>query len=158
MAIFGKGNDSKPVEPPPPARPAVPASSPAPAASGAVAAPAPRSGVTCVIGSKITIKGEVTGDEDVVVEGTIEGQVRITRDCRVSPTGSVKASIEAQSIIVSGEVTGNCTASSRVEIQATGRLTGDIRAPRIVIAEGAMFRGTSDMSGRRDEPKDKAAS
>src|SRR3989304_4908220 len=50
---------------------------------------------------------------------------------------------------IKGEVAGDCNASARVEVQATGRLTGNIRAPRIVIAEGAMFRGNSDMSGDR---------
>jgi cytoskeletal protein CcmA (bactofilin family) len=104
-----------------------------------------------VIGAKTTIKGEITGDEDVLVEGTVEGQVRITRDLRVGQGGLVKASLEAQSIVVSGEVVGDLTAASRVEIQASGRVTGNIRAPKIVIAEGAMFKGNSDMSGRKDK-------
>jgi cytoskeletal protein CcmA (bactofilin family) len=97
------------------------------------------------------VKGEVLGDEDVVVEGVIEGQVRISRDLRVSPGGSVRATVDAQSVIVSGEVLGDCTAAQRVEIQASGRLTGNIRAPKIVIAEGAVFKGNSDMSGRKDK-------
>ncbi|HUG55085.1 MAG TPA: polymer-forming cytoskeletal protein, partial [Vicinamibacteria bacterium] len=97
--------------------------------------------------------GEITGDEDVVVDGNVEGQIRITRDLRVGAGGVVKATVEAQSIIVSGEVIGDCVASSRVEIQATGKLTGNIRAPKIVIAEGAMFRGNSDMSARKDDKK-----
>jgi cytoskeletal protein CcmA (bactofilin family) len=66
----------------------------------------------------------------------------------------VKANVEAQSIVVSGELTGDCHATHRVEIQATGKLTGNIRAPRVVIAEGATFRGNSDMSGRREEKKE----
>jgi cytoskeletal protein CcmA (bactofilin family) len=150
MGIFGN-SDSKPAEPPPPARPAGPpvaekdkAAAPAPA----VAKPG-----TCMIASKTVIKGEITGDEDVVVEGNVEGQIRITRDLRVGANGVVKATVEAQSIIVSGELIGDCQASVRVEIQATGRLTGNIRAPKIVIAEGAMFRGNSDMSARKDDKK-----
>src|SRR5437762_2232859 len=95
---------------------------------------------TCLIAPKTVVKGEITGDEDVVVEGSVEGQIRITRDLRVGANGSVKATVEAQAIIVSGELIGDCTATSRVEIQSTGRLTGNIRAPKIVIAEGAMFR------------------
>ena len=63
-------------------------------------------------------------------------------------SGSVRANVEANSVIVSGEVLGDCTAAVRVDIQATGRLTGNIRAPKIVIAEGAVFRGNSDMSPR----------
>jgi cytoskeletal protein CcmA (bactofilin family) len=116
-------------------------------------APPARPG-TCVIGPKTTIKGEISGDEDLVIEGNVEGQVRITRDLRVAPGGMLKATVEAQSVSVSGEVVGDCQATGRVEIQATGRLTGNIRAPKIVIAEGAMFRGNSDMTGRKEERKD----
>jgi cytoskeletal protein CcmA (bactofilin family) len=104
-----------------------------------------------VIGAKTTVKGEITGDEDVLVEGVVEGQIRISRDLRVGAGGTVKATVEAQSVVVSGEVVGDCGAVSRVEIQATGRVTGNIRAPKIVIAEGAMFKGNSDMSGRKDK-------
>lgn len=148
MGIFGKPPDQKPTSPSP-----SPASTPAATSAATV----PPSRGACVIGTKTVIKGDVLGDEDVIVEGTIEGQVRITRDLRVSPGGSVRAAVEAQSVIVSGEVVGDCTASQRVEIQASGRLTGNIRAPKIVIAEGALFKGNSDMSGRKEDRKDKAA-
>jgi cytoskeletal protein CcmA (bactofilin family) len=111
-----------------------------------------------VIGAKTTFKGEISGDEDILVDGTVEGEIRITRDLRVGQAGVVKASVAAQSLIVSGEVVGDCEAMTRVEIQSTGKLTGNIRAPKIVIAEGAMFRGNSDMSSRnKDERKDKLA-
>lgn len=150
MSIFGKPPDgSKPVEPTPPGRPAPPPAPSHPAAPGAPARPG-----TCVIGAKTTIKGEITGDEDLVIEGNVEGQIRITRDLRVAPGGVLKATVEAQSVSVSGEVVGDCQATTRVEIQATGRLTGNIRAPKIVIAEGAMFRGNSDMTGKKEERKD----
>ena len=150
MGIFGN-SDSKPPDGPPPGRPANPP--PAEKEKGASPAPAgPRPG-TCVVAAKTVIKGEITGDEDIVVEGNVEGQIRITRDLRVGANGVVKATVEAQSIIVSGELVGDCQASARVEIQATGRLTGNIRAPKIVIAEGAMFRGNSDMSARKDDKK-----
>ena len=152
MGIFGNSDSKPPEAPPPTARPASPpprrrrkrASSPA---------PAPSKPGTCVIAAKTVIKGEITGDEDIVVEGNVEGQIRITRDLRVGANGVVKATVEAQSIIVSGELVGDCQASVRVEIQSTGRLTGNIRAPKIVIAEGAMFRGNSDMSARKDDKK-----
>jgi cytoskeletal protein CcmA (bactofilin family) len=110
-----------------------------------------------VIGPKTTVKGEITGDEDILVEGMVEGQIRIGRDLRIGPGGSVRAKVEAQSVMVSGELLGDCHATSRVEIQSTGRLTGNIRAPRVVIAEGATFKGNSDMSFRADERRDKSA-
>jgi cytoskeletal protein CcmA (bactofilin family) len=157
MSLFGKGPENKPADnSQAPSKPVgSPAPAPAPAPAPTVAGrpvPAPvSSGAACVVGAKTTFKGEISGDEDILVEGRVEGQIRITRDIRVGPTGNVKASIDAQSIVVSGEVTGDCSATSRVEIQASGKLTGNIRAPKIVIAEGAMFKGNSDMSPRKDK-------
>lgn len=147
MGIFGKPLENAPktnITPPPKVAPVAPLS---PAG--------PRTPSPCVIGSKTVIKGEILGDEDVLVEGTVEGQVKIARDLRIAPGGVVKATVDAQAVVVSGELVGDCGALSRIEIQATGRLTGNIRAPRIVIAEGAMFKGNSDMTGKKEERKDK---
>ena len=142
MGIFGKAPDQKPAD--------APSAAPRPNPAPAPVAPAPaRSGSACIIGAKTTVKGEIGGDEDILVEGTVEGQIKINRDLRVGPGGVVKATGEAQSIVVSGESVGDCQAANRVEIQATGRLTGNIRAPRVVIAEGAVFKGNSDMTGRK---------
>jgi cytoskeletal protein CcmA (bactofilin family) len=110
-----------------------------------------------VIGAKTVVKGEIGGDEDVIVEGTIEGQVRIARDLHVAQGGSVKANVAAHSVVVAGELLGDCIASHKVEIASTGRLTGNIRAPKIVIAEGAVFKGNSDMSSRKEERKEHTA-
>jgi len=147
MGLFGKEPDGKPAPAAPPTQRPAPQNAPAqPHAARAT-------GSACVIGAKTTVKGEITGDEDVLVEGSVEGQVRISRDLRVAASGSVRANIEANSVIVSGELLGDCTAAVRVDIQATGRLTGNIRAPKIVIAEGAVFRGNSDMSPRQSETR-----
>jgi cytoskeletal protein CcmA (bactofilin family) len=157
MGIFGKPTDNKPPDPPVPGpapapRPAAAAAPPAPHAPAASAAQAVRtvSPTLCVLGANTTIKGEILGDEDVVIEGTVEGQIRIGRELRIGQGGKVRATVSAQSVVVSGEMQGDCEAHTRVEIQATGRLIGNIRAPKIVIAEGAVFRGNSDMSGRSD--------
>jgi cytoskeletal protein CcmA (bactofilin family) len=163
MGLFGKPPENKPSDPAPsasapsprPAPAAAPAPSPAP--RGPQAAPVAGGSTPCVIGANITVKGEITGDEDLLVEGTVEGQIRVSRELRVGPRGKVKADVTAQSVVVSGELVGDCEATGRVEIQATGRLMGNIRAPKVVIAEGAVFRGNSDMSGRRDERKDRVA-
>ena len=144
MGIFGKGPDSKPPE--------TAAQRPAATAPAASAR-----GTPCVVGAKTIVKGEIGGEEDVVVEGTVEGHVRIAKDLRVAPSGSVKANVSAQSVIVAGELIGDCHAAHKVEITATGRVTGNIRAPKIVIAEGAVFKGNSDMSGRKDERKEQTA-
>jgi len=147
MGIFGKAPGPK-VGPEPSLVPVLPATAP-PALAAA--------GPTCVIGPKTTFRGELTGDDDVVVEGTLEGQVRITRDLRVSARGTVRATVRARAVVVAGELVGECHAEGKVEIQATGRMTGDIHAPKVVIAEGAMFRGNSDMSGRKEQRPDKVA-
>ena len=152
MGIFGKSEDTKAPDTPGIAPRLAAPPAPTPQAHGAPAR-APSTG-TCVIGAKTVVKGEITGDEDVVVDGLVDGSVRITRDLRVGNGGTVKATVEAQSIIVSGELVGDCVATTRVEIQATGKVSGNIRAPRIVIAEGAMFRGNSDMSARKDGSKE----
>jgi cytoskeletal protein CcmA (bactofilin family) len=148
MGLFGKEPEGKPAPAATPTqqRPAIPNAAPQPQASRAA-------GSACVIGAKTTVKGEITGDEDVLVEGAVEGLVNISRDLRVAASGSVRANVEANSVIVSGEVLGDCTAAVRVDIQSTGRLTGNIRAPKIVIAEGAVFRGNSDMSPRQGEAR-----
>ena len=130
----------------PPAPPAARIAAPGPGRAPRPCGPLP---TLCVLGAKTTVKGEILGDEDVVIEGTVEGQIRIGRDLRIGQGGEVRATVSAQSVVVSGEMQGDCEAHTRVEIQATGRLIGNIRAPKIVIAEGAVFRGNSDMSGRR---------
>jgi cytoskeletal protein CcmA (bactofilin family) len=149
MGLFGKPGDVKPASPHEPPRPAPPP----PSYSGAPVDPRN----TCVIGPKTVIKGELRSEEDVVVEGSVEGKIHSSRDVRVGQGGTVKATVEGQTVVVSGEIVGDCAAVVRVELQSSGRLTGNIRAPKIVIAEGAMFKGNSDMSGRKDERKDKAA-
>ncbi len=148
MSLFGKTVDTKQPEPPKGRSAAQPHPAPSPISA---AAPGVARSTSCVIGPKTTAKGDLVGDEDLLVEGTVEGQIRITRDLRVGPSGVVRATVHAAAVVVSGELVGDCTASIRVEIQATGRLMGNIRAPKIVIAEGAVFRGNSDMSALRDK-------
>ena len=153
MGIFGKP-EQKPATP---VASKIPSHAPVPTAPPtslglAPPATAPRAASgACVVGAKTTIKGEISGDEDILVEGTVEGQIHITKDLRVGPGGVVKAKVQAQSVVVSGDLLGDCEATHRVEIQASGKLLGNIRAPRVVIAEGASFKGNSDMTGRGGE-------
>jgi cytoskeletal protein CcmA (bactofilin family) len=149
MGIFGK-TDDKPGQSAPRASVPAPSTAPAPAPARAAAL---GSGFTCVIGAKTQVKGEITGAENVVVEGVVEGTIRITGDLRIGPGGVVKATVSAQSVLIAGELVGDCHATQRAEIQASGRLTGNIRAPRVVIVEGATFRGNSDMSPGREGEK-----
>jgi cytoskeletal protein CcmA (bactofilin family) len=151
MGIFGK-TDVKPVEAA--KHPPAPAPAPPPPHKQPAPGPARPSGATAasasVIGAKTQFKGEITGTETVVVEGVVEGTVRITGPLKVAPGGTVKANVSAQSVVIAGELVGDCHASERVEIEAAGRLNGNIRAPRVVIVEGATFRGNSDMAPRKE--------
>ena len=103
------------------------------------------------IGKSIVIKGEVSGSEDLTIEGQVEGKIEL-RDhvLTVGSTGHVHAHVAAKSIIVLGQVRGNLTASEKVDIWEKGSVEGDLVAPRVAIADGAEFRGSIDM--RRKEP------
>lgn len=98
-----------------------------------------------VIGASILISGKLTGDEDLTVRGRVEGEVNLTRTLIVEPSGIVKANVSVKNAIVSGVVVGNIAATESVELTTEGRMVGDIRAPRVIIVDGASFRGRVDM-------------
>ena len=102
-----------------------------------------------VIGSSIVIDGEITGEEPVVVQGTVKGRVAVGDNVFVEPNATVEADVEAESVEVAGVLTGNVTAAGRVELKADGKMIGDIKAPRILIADGALFKGNIDMDVER---------
>ncbi|MCP4196645.1 MAG: polymer-forming cytoskeletal protein [Proteobacteria bacterium] len=98
-----------------------------------------------IIGSSIVIDGEISGDEDLVIQGTVKGRIVLKENLYVEQSGVVEADIETNNVEISGQVTGNIAASEKVEITAGGRTVGDIKAPRILIADGATFKGNVDM-------------
>lgn len=98
-----------------------------------------------VIGSGIVIDGEISGDAPVVVEGTVKGRIALDAMVSVAEEGVVEADIDSAEVEISGSVTGNIAAGDRVEIRPEGRVVGDIRSPRILIADGASFKGHIDM-------------
>ncbi len=100
-----------------------------------------------VIGSTIVIDGEITGDEDLVVQGTIKGRVSLRENIVVEESGVLEANIETSTITIHGTVTGDIQASERAELKSNCHVVGDIRAPRILIADGASFKGNVDMEG-----------
>lgn len=100
---------------------------------------------TTVIGSSITIDGEISGEESVTILGTVKGKIALSQPVVVEPGATVEADIDTMSISVSGRVTGNITARERVDVRADGKVIGDIKAPRISIADGASFKGNVDM-------------
>ena len=98
------------------------------------------------IGQSIHIKGDVIGNEDLTIEGKVEGKVFLKdHNLTVGANGKLVAEIQAKTVMVLGEVTGNITADDKVEVAATGSMRGDIQAPRVVLADGAKFKGAIDM-------------
>ncbi len=98
-----------------------------------------------IIGESILINGNLNGDEDLTVRGRVEGTVTLTKTLVVEPTGVVKAEVQVKNCVIAGAVVGNVTASESVEITKDGRMVGDISAPRVIIVDGASFRGRIDM-------------
>ena len=105
------------------------------------------------IGKSICIKGELSGNEDLTIEGTVEGKIDLREhNLVVGSTGRIQAEVHAKAVTIQGEVTGNVHAEDRIELATSGTVKGDLVAPRIVIADGARFKGTVDM----DKPGDKS--
>lgn len=101
------------------------------------------------IGKSITIRGDLSGDEDLVLDGRIEGRVELSdHHLTIGPNGQIQAELSAKEITIDGRVVGNVTATERVEIGETGRLDGDVEAPRILVQEGAQLNGTVTMKTR----------
>jgi cytoskeletal protein CcmA (bactofilin family) len=98
-----------------------------------------------VIGESILISGSLNGDEDLTVRGRVEGTLTLTKTLSVEPTGIVKAEVQVKNCVIAGVVVGNVTATESVEITKEGRMVGDIAAPRVIIVDGASFRGRIDM-------------
>jgi cytoskeletal protein CcmA (bactofilin family) len=100
-----------------------------------------------MIGQSIVFKGELTGDEDLEIDGQVEGDVNLkNHQLTIGANGHLKAEVAAKSIIVIGRVKGNLIATERIEIQATGVVEGDVHAPRLNVEEGAVLNGSIDMS------------
>ena len=98
------------------------------------------------IGKSVVIKGELSGSEDLTIEGHVEGRIDLKDHLlTIGPNGKIKAEVFAKAVVVLGEVTGNVTASEKVDIRDNGSVDGDIASPRVAIAEGAHFRGSVDM-------------
>jgi cytoskeletal protein CcmA (bactofilin family) len=113
------------------------------------------------IGKSVVIKGELTGSEDLTIEGHVEGKIELRQNVlTIGPNGKIKAQVFAKSVVILGEVTGNVTATEKVDLRDNGSVDGDIAAPRVAIAEGAHFRGSIDMQrtggSKGSEPKGEA--
>ncbi len=104
---------------------------------------------TATIGNSVKIHGDLSGKEDLVINGTVEGTVDFREnDVTVGEKGKVNANVTARNIIIKGEVKGELRGSEQVTIKPSGRVTGDIRAPRVVLNDGCQFKGLVDMEDK----------
>ncbi len=106
-----------------------------------------------MIGSSIVIKGTVSGDEDLVIQGKVEGTIELGKnEVTVGESGKVAADINAKTVRIDGEVTGDVSGGEKVVISKSGNVRGNIVAPRVTLEDGAVFKGSIDM-----DPGDSAA-
>jgi cytoskeletal protein CcmA (bactofilin family) len=130
MALFSK--DQPPPVPKPPARPD------APVAPGGT-----------FFGPNLVIDGTITGTEPVVIEGTVRGKINLQSDLRIGTQARIEATVHAKNVTVEGKISGDITADDRLELVVTATVDGNIKAPRIIVAEGAKFRGSVDMGSAK---------
>lgn len=148
--MWKRDESVKPTTPPPPA--STPGASPAAPSQQSEARPTMIERDKVNIGKSVVIKGELSGSEDLTIEGNCEGKIELRENVlTIGPNGKIRAEVFAKAVIVLGEVVGNVTASEKVDIRDNGSVDGDIISPRVAIAEGAHFRGSVDM--QRNVPK-----
>ena len=106
------------------------------------------------IGKSVVVKGEISGTEDLYVDGEVRGAIEL-RDhgLIVGPNGKVEANVTAREIVVHGTLNGNVHASEKIEIRKTGSLLGDLTTARIIIEDGAYFKGSIDISKPGQKPE-----
>lgn len=105
----------------------------------------PNPNVETVVGGSITISGALNSKEDVAVLGKVKGRVETSADLFVEEGGVVEAEVATRNIDVRGTVVGNVSASDRFEIHAGGTVEGDVHAPRVILADGAKYKGYINM-------------
>lgn len=99
-----------------------------------------------MIGASINIKGEVSGDENLLIEGKVEGSVNLgAHEVCIGPAGRVDADVVAKTIKIEGEVKGDIRGTEKVVIAKSGNVRGNIIAPRVTLEDGAKFKGSIDM-------------
>ena len=101
---------------------------------------------SATIGKSVVIKGQILSREDLVVDGEVEGTIELQENrLTIGPNGKVTASVKAREIVVLGTVHGNVEASEKIDIRKDAKLVGDIKTLRIVIEDGAYFKGSIDI-------------
>ena len=127
-----------------------------PAQAAAGRSPAPqKSGGGATIGPSIKIKGDVSGDEDLLIQGQVEGKVNLGKhNVTIGSNGHVKADVHGRTVVVEGQVEGDLHAKEQIVLRHSARVVGSIAAPRVTLEDGAVFRGGIEMdaSGKEGIP------
>jgi len=111
-----------------------------------------------VLGRSVVVRGELSGQEDLLLEGSVDGQISLPDHClTIGPTGQVKAEIRARQVAIHGSVEGNVTARDKIEIRKSGRVVGDLATAAIAIEEGGYLKGSIDILREDDAPRATAA-
>jgi cytoskeletal protein CcmA (bactofilin family) len=135
-------------------KPAYNSAPPAVRAPEPVRSDAPRSVDVATIGKSVIVKGELSGSEDLYVDGEVEGSINLRgQSLTIGPNGRVHANIEARNVIVHGRVDGNIKASDRVDLRKSASLAGDISTARVAIEDGAFFKGSIDIQKPEATPR-----
>lgn len=105
--------------------------------------------IETIIGKNTQFKGILSGDGNIRIDGALDGEISSTGDVVIGDQGNVTATIKASNVLISGAVTGNVIANTKLEITSTGKLFGDVKAAVLSIAEGASFKGNSNMEATK---------
>jgi cytoskeletal protein CcmA (bactofilin family) len=122
------------------------APAPSPAPTSAANEPPRRSSTNATIGPSIFIKGDLSGEEDLVIEGRVEGKVDLKQNnVTIGKNGRVKADVFGKVVVIEGEVDGNVFAREQAILRQAGAIRGNITAPRVILEDGSRFKGSIDM-------------
>jgi len=142
-------SSARPMEPPAaPPEVETPMSEPTPKSTSHPSAAAHSSHT--VLGRTLVVQGQLSGGEDLLIDGQFEGNINLESHClTVGTEGRVKAEIRARQVVILGSVTGNLSAREKVDIRRTGHVVGDVVAATVAIEEGAYFKGSIDIARER---------
>jgi len=108
---------------------------------------------TAMIAKKVTVDGKISGGDSMLIEGQVKGEINLDADLTIGASARIEARVHARNVVVDGTVVGDITADVRVELRPSANVDGDIKAPKIVVAEGAVFKGAVDMGGSKSPAK-----
>ena len=146
MGIFGRDEAN------PDQQPAQPTTTPSTSPT------APEASNRTVIARPTTIEGRISGSGEIIVNGTVNGTIDVTGTLKVAEQGRVEAAVHGKIVTIAGTVTGDITADEKIELEASAHVDGNITAPRILIKDGANFKGQVNMKEPERRPSVRTSS